>query len=274
MRSQGICEISPRARPTPRIAGARAGKSKITLGYLSADYRQHAVAYLIAELFELHDRSCFEVFGYSYGPDDGSPLRRRLVGSFDKFVDMRNVSYQESAQRIAADEVDILVDLTGYTTHHRMPILALCPAPIQVNYLGYPGTMGADVIDYIIVDDFIVPLEQQPFYTERLVHLPCYEINDSRRKYRRILPHARNAVYRPRALSFAISTTPSRSIPECSTYGWTCSRKCQAACFGSLKAIASSPPIYATRRRSAASLPNDWCLPRNARCRSIWRDIV
>ena len=159
----------------------RADKTKITLGYLSADFRQHAVAHLIAELFELHDRSRFDVFGYSYGPDDRSPLRRRIAGAFDKFVDMRSMSFRESAQRIAADEVDILIDLTGYTTHHRMPILALRPAPLQVNYLGYPGTMGADVMDYIIVDDFIVPADQQPFYTEKLVHLPCYEVNDSKR---------------------------------------------------------------------------------------------
>ena len=163
------------------------------------------------------------------------------------------MSFLESAQHIAADEVDILIDLTGYTTHHRMPILALCPAPLQVNYLGYPGTMVADVMDYIIVDDFIVPPAQQPFYTEKLVHLPCYEVNDSHAKSRRILPRVWTAVCRPRALSFAILTTPSRSIPGCSTFGWTCSRRFPEACFGSMKAIASSPLICAQKRRCAAS---------------------
>ena len=160
----------------------RPGKTKITLGYLSIDFRKHAVAYLIAELFELHDRARFDVFGYSYGPDDGSPFRQRLVKAFDQFVDIQNVSFLEAARRIADDGVDILIDLTGYTGKHRTQIVALRPAPIQVSYLGYPGTMGAPFMDYILADDFIVPPAQQPFYSERLVHLPgCYQVNDSKR---------------------------------------------------------------------------------------------
>jgi predicted O-linked N-acetylglucosamine transferase (SPINDLY family) len=138
---------------------------------------------LIAELFEKHDRERFQVFGYSYGPDDRSPTRSRLVKAFDRFLDVRDVSLAGAAERIAADDVDILVDLKGYTGYARPQILALRPAPIQVNYLGYPGTMGASFLDYILVDDFIVPADQQPFYTEKLVHLPgCYQVNDSRRE--------------------------------------------------------------------------------------------
>ncbi len=137
----------------------------------------------MAELFEKHDRARFEVIGYSYGRDDGSPMRRRLVQAFDRFIDLKDASIQESARRIQQDGVDILVDLQGYTGNARTKILAFRPAPIQVNYLGYPGTMGASFIDYILVDDFIVPPEQQPFYTEQLVHLPgCYQVNDSRRE--------------------------------------------------------------------------------------------
>jgi predicted O-linked N-acetylglucosamine transferase (SPINDLY family) len=162
-------------------------KRKTTLGYLSADFHSHATAYLVAELFEKHDRERFEVFGYSYGPDDGSPMRRRLIKAFDRFSDLKDASFVESAQRIAADGVDILVDLKGYTRDARTQILALRPAPIQVNYLGYPGTMGAPFMDYILVDDFVVPARQQPFFTEKLVHLPgCYQVNDSRRE---IAPH-------------------------------------------------------------------------------------
>ena len=158
-------------------------KSKIAIGYLSADFHSHATAWLIAELIEKHDRDRFTVFGYSYGPDDRSPTRRRLVNAFDRFVDVKHTSFAETAHLIAADEVDILVDLKGYTEHARTQILSLCPAPIQVNYLGYPGTMGAAFMDYILVDDFVVPPEQQPFYTEKLVHLPgCYQVNDSLRE--------------------------------------------------------------------------------------------
>jgi protein O-GlcNAc transferase len=162
---------------------SHAPKSKITIGYLSGDFHSHATARLIVELFEKHDRIRFAVHGYSYGPDDGSLMRRRVVAAFDQFVDLRNATSVDAARRIAADDVDILIDLKGYTAHARTPILVHRPAPIQVNFLGYPGTMGADFIDYILVDDFIVPPDQQPFFSERLVHLPgCYQVNDSRRE--------------------------------------------------------------------------------------------
>jgi predicted O-linked N-acetylglucosamine transferase (SPINDLY family) len=158
-------------------------KSRVNIGYLSADFYGHATAWLIAELLEKHDRRQFSVFGYSIGPDDQSPTRRRLVNALDRFVDVRDASFLEAADRIAADDVDILVDLKGYTKDARTQILALRPAPIQVNYLGYPGTMGAPFMDYILVDDFIVPPDQQPFFSEKLVHLPgCYQVNDSRRE--------------------------------------------------------------------------------------------
>jgi predicted O-linked N-acetylglucosamine transferase (SPINDLY family) len=168
--------------PATRIVRDRPRDAKITLGYLSADFHVHATSMLVAELFERHDRSRFDVVGYSYGPDDGSSTRSRIVRSFDRFRDLKDVSIPAAAQQIAADGVDILVDLKGYTLNCRPQILALRPAPIQVNYLGYPGTMGADFMDYILVDEFIVPPEQQPYYAERLVHLPgCYQVNDSQR---------------------------------------------------------------------------------------------
>jgi len=156
--------------------------SRIRIGYLSADYRSHPVAELIVELFESHDRPRFDVRAYSYGPDDGSAMRRRMEAAFETFVDLRDIPLGESIDRIAADRIDILVDLTGFTQHARTQILAGRPAPIQVNYLGYPGTMGADFVDYILVDNFIVPPDRQPFYTENLVHLPgCYQVNDTQR---------------------------------------------------------------------------------------------
>jgi predicted O-linked N-acetylglucosamine transferase (SPINDLY family) len=156
---------------------------RIRVGYLSADFREHAVANLIAELIECHDRSRFEIIGYSYGPNDGSPMRRRLEAAFNRFVDLRPLSHSDAAARIHGDGVHILVDLTGYTMHARTEILAQRPAPIQVNYLGYPGTMGADFMDYILADPFIAPMDQQPYFAEKLVHLPaCYQPNDRRRQ--------------------------------------------------------------------------------------------
>ncbi|MFC5865474.1 tetratricopeptide repeat protein [Acidicapsa dinghuensis] len=163
-------------------AQAATNRERITVGYLSADFQEHATAHLISELFELHDRSRFRVVGYSYGADDGSAARKRLRESFDLFVDLEVVSHADAAARIRADGVDILVDLKGYTTDARPEIMALRPAPIQVSYMGYPGTMGANAIDYILVDRFVVPVEQQKNFTETLVHMPhCYLVNDRRR---------------------------------------------------------------------------------------------
>jgi predicted O-linked N-acetylglucosamine transferase (SPINDLY family) len=163
-------------------AAASKGGDRITIGYLSADFHEHATAHLIAELFRLHDRGRFRVIGYSYGRDDGSAARRQLRESFDQFEDLRDCSHAESAARIGANGVDILVDLKGYTTDARPEILALRPAPVQVNYLGYPGTMGSDALDYILVDPVVVPADEQPYFTEQLVYLPdCYQVNDRRR---------------------------------------------------------------------------------------------
>jgi protein O-GlcNAc transferase len=155
---------------------------RITIGYLSADFHEHATAHLISQLFELHDRRRFRVIGYSYGTDDGSPARGRLVQAFDTFVDIRDESFSQSADRIRKDGVHILVDLKGYTSEARPRILALRPAPIQISYLGYPGTMGTIAIDYIIVDRIVAPQEDQAFFSEKLVQMPgCYQVNDSTR---------------------------------------------------------------------------------------------
>jgi predicted O-linked N-acetylglucosamine transferase (SPINDLY family) len=155
---------------------------RIRVGYISAQFRHNAGAYLTAGLIERHDRSRFEIFGYSYGVDDGSPMRARIAAAFDWFVDIASLSDSDAARLIQGDGIDILVDLDGFAGSVRTAIAARRPAPIQVNYLGYPGTMGADFIDYIVVDPIVVPPDQQPFFTERLVHLPgCYQCNDDRR---------------------------------------------------------------------------------------------
>ena len=169
------------ARPAMRT-DHRGAHEKIRLGYLSTDFNNHAVASLVAELFEIHDRSRFEVFGFSLGRDDGSAMRQRLVKAFDRFDDLRTRSDAEAAELIDRLEIDIAVDLNGHTRGARPGILARRPAPIQVNFIGYPGTMGVDFVDYIVVDPIVVPPDQQPFFTERLVHLPdCYQVNDTKR---------------------------------------------------------------------------------------------
>lgn len=150
----------------------RERKHKIKLGYLSADYRNHPVAHLMSQIFTLHDRECFHVSAYSIGPNDGTGMRERLQTYFDEFIDLRNMTDVDAARKIYADEVDILINLTGYTQHSRSEILALRPAPLQVNYLGYPGTLGADFIDYLIADQFIIPPQYKQYYTEEVLWLP------------------------------------------------------------------------------------------------------
>jgi protein O-GlcNAc transferase len=168
--------------PQPlRRDGARYSHDKIRLAYLSSDFGSHPVSYLIARLFEIHDRSRFEVIGISYGlNDDGSEMRARVVKAFDQFHDVSERSDLEAAKLLRAREVDIAIDLNGLTGGARTGILAHRPAPIQVNYLGYPGTMGASFVDYVIADRIVLPFDRRPFYEEKIVHLPdCYQPNDS-----------------------------------------------------------------------------------------------
>lgn len=165
-------------RARPARPSLKSGE-KLRIGYLSGDFRQHPLAFLATELFELHDREQFEITAYSYGADDGTPTRRRLQQAFDRFVDIRPQSLHETAARMMEDGIDILVDLTGYTQTSRSGILALRPAPIRVNWLGYPGSMGGAIADYLIADAYLTPDGSAPDYGECLVRLPdCYQPND------------------------------------------------------------------------------------------------
>ena len=153
--------------------GHRAGAGgKIRIGYLSGDFHEHATAYLAAELFELHDRARFEICAYSYGPDRPGATRSRLQRAFDRFRDVSGLSDFEAADAIRADGIDILVDLKGYTEYGRPQISAMRLAPLQVNFLGYPGTMGAHFIDCLIADPFIIPAGCEQSYSERVLRLP------------------------------------------------------------------------------------------------------
>lgn len=162
---------------------ARADKERLTIGYVSGDFREHAVAFLIAEVFELHDRDRFRVLGYCSGPERGDqPMRRRLGAAFDRLTLIRDMDTRAAAELIHRDGVDILVDLSGHTRYSRHDVFAVRPAPIQATYLGFPGTVGADFIDYVLTDTTVTPLDEQPHFAERLARLPhCYQANDRKR---------------------------------------------------------------------------------------------
>jgi protein O-GlcNAc transferase len=166
----------------PLWRGSRYRHDRVRLAYLSADYSEHATAYLAAGLFERHDRSRFEVIGVSYGPDDHSPMRQRLMRAFDQFVDVRSRGDEETARLLHEMQVDVAIDLKGYTTGARPEILSYRPAPVQVSYLGFPGTMAAPFIDYIVADRWVLPAEARVHYTEQVVYLPdSYQVNDAAR---------------------------------------------------------------------------------------------
>ena len=159
---------------------------KLRIGYLSADFRLHPLASLISELIECHDRTAFEVYAYSYGLDDKSAERKRLESAFDRFVDIRTLSTLDAATKINQDEIDILVDLTGFTQTSRSHIVALRPATINLSWLGFPGTMGDldgnPLFDYILSDGFITPTTETIAYSEKLALLPnTYQPNDTKR---------------------------------------------------------------------------------------------
>lgn len=168
------------ARPAPLSGGERPARSRLRLAYLSADFHQHATAQLTARLFELHDRGRFEVIGVSYGPDDGSAARARLKRAFDRFVDVIDLSDEQAARRLRELEVDIVIDLKGLTANARLGILAHRPAPVQVTWLGYPGTTAAPFIDYVLADETVIPPGEQRFFSEKVVYLPdTYQVNDA-----------------------------------------------------------------------------------------------
>jgi protein O-GlcNAc transferase len=148
---------------------------KIRVAYLSGNFHHHAVARLMAGVFEHHDRSRLELTAISFGPDDNSPMRARMRRAFDRFNDVQGEAGERTARRLREMEIDIAIDMMGFTEDCRPTILPHRPAPVQVNYLGYPGTMGAEYIDYIIADETVIPADHVAHYSEKVVHLPhCY----------------------------------------------------------------------------------------------------
>ena len=164
---------------------------RLRIGYLSSDFQEHAVGHLVVEALECHDRDRFEVFAYSYGPNDESAMRQRLRAACEHFVDIAWQPDDVAARQIQADDLDLLVDLKGYTLSDRLSIMARRPCAIQATWLGYPGTTGASFIDYAIADEFIIPADAASHYSERIVRLPhCYQPNDRKRIVAETLPRA------------------------------------------------------------------------------------
>lgn len=169
------------SRHDRRAAHIPLKERRLRIGYVSSDLRDHAIGTLMAEVFELHDRSRVEVTAYYCGPPSTAPLQARIQAAVEHWVDLRPLSDDEAAERIAQDGIDILVDVNGYTRDARTAIFARRPAPVQINWLGYPGTLGTPYHHYIIADAWIIPPEAELYYSERVLRLPCYQPNDRQR---------------------------------------------------------------------------------------------
>jgi predicted O-linked N-acetylglucosamine transferase (SPINDLY family) len=176
-RIQAVQQQSTR----PAFQHRKTACRRIRVGYLSSDFKDHAVAYQVKGLLEKHNRNHFEVYGYACNKDNGSPYRSKLIESCDHFRDVHAWTNLSIAEQIHKDGIHILVEMSGHSKDNRLGIAALRPAPIQVSYLGFLSTTGADFIDYVLADDIVIPEEHRAFYTEKIVYLPhCYQANDDR----------------------------------------------------------------------------------------------
>jgi protein O-GlcNAc transferase len=188
---------------------------RLRVAYLSADFNEHPTAYLTAGLFECHDTSHFEITALSFGQNDNSPPRRRLEAAFEHFIDVGSDSDQAIAELMRRSEIDIAVDLMGFTKDHRLGVLARRAAPIQVNYLGFPGTMAAPYMDYILADATVIPEDHDAFYAERVVRLPgTYQINDNRRAVGQRTPTRAECGLPQSGFVFCCFNNPQKITPQ------------------------------------------------------------
>ncbi|GIK85670.1 MAG: hypothetical protein BroJett026_11510 [Betaproteobacteria bacterium] len=198
-RAYASAALPPAAPPFVRERGTR-----LRVGYLSADFHEHATAHLAAGLFERHDRARVATFAYALDRDDGGPMRRRLRRAFGAWRDVRALDDDAAARVIADDGLDVLVDLKGHTQGSRLAILARRPAPVQIHYLGFPGTLAYAGVDALVADGVVVPPGDERHYTERVLRLPvCYQVNDRERP-------------RPPAPARADAGLPERALVLCS----------------------------------------------------------
>ena len=156
---------------------------KPRIGYLSGDFYDHPVLHLMMDIFKNHDKSKFDIYGFSFGPNNDDKWRAEVKNYFFHFENINNISDQEVANLIKKNEIDIVIDLSGLTGNSRVGIFSYQAAPIQINYLGFPGTMGAKFINYVIADEVVIPKENQKYFSEKVIYLPyCYQANMSQRE--------------------------------------------------------------------------------------------
>jgi predicted O-linked N-acetylglucosamine transferase (SPINDLY family) len=258
----------------PLVAAPAERHARIRLAYVSSDFHEHATAYLMAELFETHDRSRFEVTGISYGPDDASPMRARLEAAFDHFVDARSMTDRAVAELMRDRGIDIAVDLKGYTAGNRAGIFAYRGAPLQVAYLGFPATMGAPFVDYVIADRHIVPPELEAGYSEKIARLPgSYQVNDRKRRIAEIVPSRADAGLPAEGFVFCSFNNSYKIRPDAFAVWMRLLREVEgsvlwllddtAAAVARLKAAAEGHGISSSRLVFAPRVPLDQHLARH-----------
>ena len=227
------------AEPLPPVTGKRAPGARLRVGFVSSDFRDHPVARLAVECWERIDRQRIEVFAYSLAPIEQTALGQRAPRAFEHYVDCFEETGEQTARRIRADGIEVLIDLNGYTTHARSEIFAFKPAPVQASWLGYLGTLGAPWYDYIITDRFVCPPEMQAFFSERFLYLPeCYCPSDTKR-----------------AVASAVPSRVACGLPETGLV---------LACFNNSYKIL--PELFSVWMRLLAGLPGSllWLAPGNA----------
>ena len=204
------------ASPTGPLSppAATRGAARLRVAYVSSDFRTHAMASLLAEVWERHDRARLETYAYSIGPREASPLRTRIEAAFDRFVDCSDETARQVAERIRAAGVDLLIDLNGYTTHAMSELFALRPAPVQLSWLGYLGTLGAPWYDYVITDRFVTPPAAQEYFSERFAYLPdCYCPSDTKRPVAAAAPARAACVLPEQGLVFCCFNNSYKILP-------------------------------------------------------------
>jgi predicted O-linked N-acetylglucosamine transferase (SPINDLY family) len=237
--------------PNPLWNGEKYAHQRIRVAYLSADFHEHALAFLIAGMLEAHDHERFETTGIFLARHPASPMRARIEASFDRCIDITTIDDAEAARRIRELEIDIAVDLMGFSGFSRAGVFACRPAPVQVNYLGYPGTMGADYMDYILADRFLIPESQKHHCAEKVVYLPdTFQANDSGRRIADATPSRTEAGLPERGFVFCAFNNSYKITPALFSI-WM--RLLDRVPGSVLWLVASNREVEANLRREAAS---------------------